>query len=469
MRKKIISYLLLFIVTIMIPPAFVQAQESPPLYAGGHAELIEESPFYIRVNGELKQAGRFYKGTIIEPINATTHYLSIKANDGQHYYVDVMNTTSATSNSGLSTYSTGQHFMIQARNDFQFYNASGKALGVMSKGYKVKFIKMENGRGVVELFNKQVYVDVKDFKHDNLVDGAKKLSYDTMIQQLQLFAALYPELTKLEAYGTSVEGRTLYALRVGTGKKEILMDASTHAREHMTTNVLMEMIDQYTQSYINGTTYDGYNVKSLLDQVSIWFVPMMNPDGVMLVQQGPKGMKNEALVKKINGNASFTRWKANARGVDLNRNFDSGWQHQSTSSTPSFKNYKGTSAFSEPESRGLRDFVAKHQFKSYITYHSSGQILYWTNKQTGAARTRDHNLAKLIGNKTGYRLIPENYSLKGTAYAMDWFIKHYKMPSITVEISPYVGEREIPLSYWPSIWTKNKSIGLLAATEASKR
>ena len=63
------------------------------------------------------------------------------------------------------------------------------------------------------------------------------------------------------------------------------MDAAIHAREHMTTNVLMEMIDNYTVAYRKSSSFAGYNVKSTLNKTSIWFVPMMNPDGVTLVQK----------------------------------------------------------------------------------------------------------------------------------------------------------------------------------------
>ena len=61
----------------------------------------------------------------------------------------------------------------------------------------------------------------------------------------------------------------------------------------MTTNVLMEMIDTYTESYRKKSTFAGYNVKSTLDKTSIWFVPMMNPDGVTLVQKGLNGVDSK--------------------------------------------------------------------------------------------------------------------------------------------------------------------------------
>ena len=114
--------------------------------------------------------------------------------------------------------------------------------------------------GVIRILGSTVYINMKDFKHNNLIAGEKILTHHEMNYKLNVFAMLYPEFMKLEEIGKSVEGRSIMALTVGTGKKEILMDAAMHAREHMTTNVLMEMVDQYSYHYIHNSKMGGYNV-----------------------------------------------------------------------------------------------------------------------------------------------------------------------------------------------------------------
>ncbi|MDX1807871.1 MAG: M14 family zinc carboxypeptidase, partial [Paenisporosarcina sp.] len=241
------------------------------------------------------------------------------------------------------------------------------------------------------------------------------------------------------------------------------------AREHMSTNVLLEMIDTYSLHYIRNSSYAGYHPRKVLDQVAIWFVPMMNPDGVTLVQSGAKSVKNGALATKINGGTNFARWKANVRGVDLNDNFDAGWKSVKSSVTkPNFSGYKGPRAFSEPESVALRDFVLKHSFKSYISYHSSGQIIYWFQWQKGAQATRDLTLARKITSLTGYSVVAPMY-LRGSGSSADWFIEKTKMPGLTIEISPYVGNKPVPISHWDRIWKQNHKVGLFVAQDASKR
>lgn len=64
--------------------------------------------------------------------------------------------------------------------------------------------------------------------------------------------------------------------------------------------------------------------------------------------------------------------------------------------------------------------------------------------------------------------MPPQY-LPGSGSSADWFIQQTKMPGITLEISPYIGEKPVPLEKWDAIWRQNNKVGLYLALEASKR
>ena len=303
----------------------------------------------------------------------------------------------------------------------------------------------------------------------NLLNPKQVITHKEMTTFLQQIAAKYPGFTELKQIGASVEKRPIYAIRVGNGKKEVLFDAAVHAREHMSTNVVLEMIDTYTAHYAAGSSFQGYNVKSVLDNTSIWFVPMVNPDGVTLVQLGANAVANKSSVLKINGSSNFNRWKANIRGVDLNDNFDSKWSTiRGSRPGPSYMQYKGPKAFSEPESQALGNFMKSRPFKTNISYHSSGQIMYWFNYQKPAQLKRDKALAQQLSQITGYTVMPPQY-LPGSGASGDYFIQETGMPGIVLEISPFAGEAPVPLSNWDRIWQQNAKIGLFVANEASKR
>lgn len=94
--------------------------------------------------------------------------------------------------------------------------------------------------------------------------------------------------------------------------------------------------------------------------------------------------------------------------------------------------------------------------------------MYWFNYQKTAESKRDQALAKTLSKLTGYKVMPPQY-LPGSGASADWFIQETKMPGITLEISPYIGEQPVPLSKWDAIWRQNHKVGLYLAQEASKR
>ena len=354
---------------------------------------------------------------------------------------------------------------ITFKSNVPLYTIENRYIGTINKGQTAILTGTHGEYGYTTYGGVTVRFPLSTIYHTNLINGYNLISYDLMVQHLKKMNQMYPSFTKLEIIGYTVEGRAIYALKVGNGKREIVMDASLHAREYLTTNVLMEMIDEYTHAYARNSLFEGYAVKQLLDQTSIWFIPMVNIDGVSLVQNGVKSTPYGDAVTRINGTTNVFRWKANIRGVDLNRNFDGNWSYAETASAPAWRNFKGYSVFSEPESKAIRDFFAKHDFRAYISYHSSGNILYYWHWQNQVNQIRDHVFAKKISNTTGYYIMPAQNKV-GSGSSADWFIKTYKRPGITMEIAPYVGETTVPLSYFADIWKRNKTIGLLSAKES---
>lgn len=318
-------------------------------------------------------------------------------------------------------------------------------------------------------FVKKSQVSIKSATAKDLVNPRVVYSYNQMVKDIDEIVAMYPDLATKKVIGKSVDGRNIYAVKLGKGSTEILINGSHHAREYLTTNIVMEMLDHYAQGYVKNSKIDGYAVRSILDKTSIWFVPMVNPDGVTLVQQGHKSAKNSSQVLKINGgNTDFSAWKANVRGVDLNRQYPAGWNNiVSNPGKPAPQNYKGPKPLSEPESKAMYDFTNTRNFKTSVSYHSSGEILYWHFKQ-GAERTkRDREIAEMIKSKTGYALVTPKSNPSGGGFT-DWFISSHLKPAFTPEISPYVGPRPVPIKSFDSIWTENKAIGIMLADEAYK-
>lgn len=424
---------------------------------------------YKGIKGKYKTIGTLKSGAVVKVTKTTTNYHNIQIGS-QKYAISKKGTIPTEKSASLGKLAKEVYpVTLKVSSTNYVYSSKGNKIGTIYKGQVVSLKGLKGNKGIINFMGKSGYVNLKYYNHSNMVNPKKNITYGMYNYYLRVIAQLYPEFTEIEKIGESVQGRSIYALRVGNGKKEILMDGAIHAREHMTTNVLMEMIDNYTVAYRKGAHFAGYNVKSTLNKTKIWFVPMMNPDGVTLVQKGINSMdsKYKSKLKKYNhGSSNFKRWKANGRGVDLNRNFDGLWKYLAY--TPkSFMNYKGTSAFSEPEAQALKSFVQRHQFKMDLSYHSSGQIVYWFNFQKGSNYKRDLKLARNVARITGYSVVPPMF-YRGSGSSADWFILNQKKPGLTIEIAPYAGYGPVPHRYWSNVWYKNKSIGLFGAKEASK-
>jgi g-D-glutamyl-meso-diaminopimelate peptidase len=307
---------------------------------------------------------------------------------------------------------------------------------------------------------------VKAADYVNLTQTA---TYTSMTADIKELASKYPGLITYKSLGKSAYGRDIWAVKLGKGDATVFYNGAHHAREWITTNITMEMIDQYANAYKNKAKFEGYDVYNLLNDVSIWFVPMVNPDGVTLQQFGPTAFPASAragLKKMNNGSNNYKRWKATAQGIDLNRQYPAGWSNNHGPTSPSYMNYRGTKPLQAIETKLLYDFTYYVDPEITLSYHSAGRILYWHYNNTKANYNRDYNMAKVLGSMTGYSLVKP--SPGGGGGYKDWFITAFKRPGFTLEVSYAVNETNPPLSVIPEEWKRNKKVGLYIANEGKK-
>ena len=435
-------------------------------------KTIENVVVYNNQSGSLKPVGTLKAGQAFTRVKDYGNWHQIRF--GTQYGYVLKRSTIPAMQSDLMSVSNGM--VIGSGNvsvDATVYdNRTGTLIpfATLNKGQSVKVTQKNGNWYEINVSGRKGYVssstisDYQPFAKD-VVDPRQVYTYEEMKRDIGIIREMYPDLIHTSIIGKSVDGRNIYAVKLGSGETEITINGSHHAREHMTTNVLMEMIDQYAQAYSKNQLFNGYNARDILNKTSIWFVPMVNPDGVSLVQMGHKSAKNPGYVLSLNGGSSnFSAWKANVRGVDLNRQYPLHWSEMESASKAGPDNYKGPRALSEPETKAMYDFTMSRDFKTAVAYHSSGEILYWSYVTDGEVMKQNKKIADSITNKTGYtQMTPVG---KGFAYYDDWFLSQFRRPAFTPEISPYAGANPVPVGNFDSIWKKNDSVGLMLAQEA---
>lgn len=290
--------------------------------------------------------------------------------------------------------------------------------------------------------------------------GHKKYSYKEMVEDIERLKETYPDYLNYNVIGKTPDKRKIYELVLGNpdAKKHLLVISNLHAREYMTIQLSMAQIERYCKLYkkkINNT-----QVSKTLDKVAIHYIPSCNPDGTAISQFGFGAIKNKKLRRSLKkmGDGSY-RWKANARGVDLNRNWAIAWRH---SGSRGAAGYRGPKAASEPEIKALVkwfDSIQKQgKVAGIISYHSTGSILYGRCARQASHRVKKETtkMYKLARKLTGYRLVGTESISSARGCSREYFLYKRNIPFITLE----VGHGECPLSAgeFSSIWRKNKDL-----------
>lgn len=182
----------------------------------------------------------------------------------------------------------------------------------------------------------------------------------------QALAAAYPTLASYSVIGQSLQNREIFALRVtGPGstanRPASLWWGGQHAREWINIPVPMYCAEQLLTQYATNPA-----IRFLVDNVEFIFVPTMNPDGYEYTWTTERMWRKN---RRDNPTSSCD-------GVDLNRNWGHQWGGQGSSGQPCQETYRGPSAFSEPETQVMRDFIiANPRIRTTMDFHSYGQLV----------------------------------------------------------------------------------------------
>ena len=237
----------------------------------------------------------------------------------------------------------------------------------------------------------------------------------------------YPKLTKLVMIGESLEGRPIWALKISDhaeireiGEPTVLFNAEHHAREVMTPEVALDIIDYLLTNY---GFFKNRKVTNWVNSSEIWVVPMVNPDG---------------------NNRVWTEdqwWRKNTRndyGVDLNRNYPYMWGACNGSSGDiNDQTYRGEAPGSEPETQAMMALVEEIRPVFDISYHSYSELVLYPygcegNKGSEILDSIGQAMGQLLGYEAG---TPWEILYSADGGDMDWMYYNYQVLAYVIEVN----------------------------------
>ena len=257
--------------------------------------------------------------------------------------------------------------------------------------------------------------------------------------------------------GESVMKRSIHGVKIGTGRRQVLVTAAFHGLESITAAIVMKFASDYAARISDSNPFFGKNAAQLFVKNTLYVLPMINPDGVDIAAHGidTSMPAHQRLVKSV-GVCDFKRtWQANARGVDLNHNYDALWSAVHPSPSPS--KYGGECPESEPETKALTTFVRRMQPDILLAFHSQGGEIYCDFD--GHCPEGALEIAEEMAAVSGYEVCRPT----GTAAfggCKDWFIREFDRPGFTIEVGH--GQNPLPISMLDEIYAENAKIILCA-------
>lgn len=267
-------------------------------------------------------------------------------------------------------------------------------------------------------------------------------NYQEMVGELETATADHPNITSMSSAGKSFEGRDIPVLKISDNagqdedEPEVLFTCNQHAREHLTTEMCLRIVNRFTDEYAGN---DG--IKNTVDNREIWVIPTVNPDG--------------SIFDVASG--QYEGWRKNRQdaGTDLNRNWGYKWGCCGGSSgDPNSETFRGNEAFSAPETKAIRDFTnsrvinGTQQIKASLDFHTYSELVMWpfghtSDQVTEGMTQQEYDRFEQVGTQmaetNGYTPQQSSALYVTDGDITDWMWGQHKIFSFVFEMYPSEG------------------------------
>ncbi len=230
----------------------------------------------------------------------------------------------------------------------------------------------------------------------------------------------------------------------------VLLCGAFHGMERLTSEILYRFLDDVCKKM-----EEDSDMCKKIEKTGLTIVPMVNPDGVEISVNGVQtaGALSELVSESlIKAGIPYNKWQANAKGVDINHNFDAGYEKVKENekkmgiNAASPTRYGGEYAESEKETKALCELCRMYDFSIAVALHTQGREIYYDFSDNTPKESL--RLANAMSDLSGYAVSHPNGIAIGGGFK-DWFIESFRRPAFTLEVGlgenplePYVAVTE---------------------------
>ena len=283
------------------------------------------------------------------------------------------------------------------------------------------------------------------------------LTYQELLDQLDLMQATYPNLITAKAnisnfltQGTpdnsvtpSIGGNGIKWVKISDnpniseGEPQILYTSIHHAREPASLSQLVFYMWYLLENYDSDA-----EIKSIVDNTELYFVPVVNPDGYLYNEKTDP-----------NGGGFWRKNRKNTHGVDNNRNYNyfiggdpnnGVWSGPGSSSNTNSEIYHGPAPFSEEENQAIKWLVENNNFVMAFNNHTSGQLLYYPHAYANVPTPEEvlfQGISSELVSQNGY------FNLRDSPFSGD--SDDFMYGTVGTHNKIYAFTPEIGTSFWP--------------------
>ena len=265
------------------------------------------------------------------------------------------------------------------------------------------------------------------------------LSFENIYYSLWEIAGRYSSFCQFRVIGNSHDERMIPMLEVGTGAQMIFCVAGINGTQALLPELLLKMAGEYCRAYECGWKLDEfYEVKKLLDKIRICLIPILNPDGYEIRQNGFGAIRNPVYRQMLRMQSIPAEdFGYNARGMDISHNFPT---------VHYIRSRMGEEPASENETKALIRIIQEYDGRGLLTFAQSGrEIIYYHCQQGVGSLQISYRLARHMQKSSSYHLEREQMTesarekFKGMGTPEQYYIQTKKQPAFRIKVPAQSG------------------------------